>query len=271
MNARPLVAVRPELVAFDTRPYRHRLGLRPTDVWIDRDEARAHDVGVKADRIESEPDRVRLGRDRAVGERVAAALSAPGTPPGDGQDPLLAVCRGLQEDIVVLERIDDTWVFTSGVVCFPTAWEPLDKVGRGILEIHGPVPEYAEQVGEAVDRSLDRLAVGPVQWRRNWSVTTCPDLWLRPDRTERDVADVGGDVWLRIERQTFRKLDTDTIVFGIRIHLWPLAIALGPDDAAGLAVTIRSIPASFAAYKELLSTHSDQLLEWLDARSVGAI
>jgi hypothetical protein len=272
VQARPQVPVRPELVGFSDRPYRHRLGLRTTtpDRWLDVDAARSHDIAAKEDRLSREPERIRVGgssrADRLVGEALADAAGTD----VEGDDLLLAVGRTLQEDVVVLERLADGWHFTSGLVCFPTAWEPAEKLGQAVLAIHRPVPGYAEQIGAAVDRYLERLGVGDVQWRRNWSLVATDALWVPPGGVDVTPADVGTDVFLRIERQTFRKVAPDVIVFGIRIHRWTMDEALAPDAARGLATQIRTMPDGYRAYKELLATHTEPLLDWLDGRAAAA-
>lgn len=261
---RPAVPVRPELVTFDDKPYRHRLGLRsiPTTAWLDRDGAAEFDLAEKHRRLTEDPHRVRLATEAAppAEAATAAALGAPD---------FLTGALAHQEDFVLLGRADDGWRFVSGLVCFPSSWEPLEKVGQPVLAIHDPVPGYAEEVGVAVDRFLDRLGPGDVRWRRNWSLTTSPDLWLPPGRAEGHVEDVGHDVWLRIERQTFRRVADAVIVFGIRIHRWRLVDAVDASSAKGLATRIRTASPAFRAYKEMLATHTDQLLAWLDARAGG--
>jgi hypothetical protein len=258
-----VVPVRPELVGFDAKPYRHRLGLRSVPVveWLDRDEAATFDLAEKQRRLATDPERVLFRGPPDVEGVVAAAF---------GTDDLLDGASSVQEDVVVLHRGPDAWRFVAGLVCFPSSWEPREKVGLPVLSIHDPVPGYADEIGVAVDRFLDRLDVDDVRWRRNWSLTTVPDLWLAPGRPEAPVSDVGRDVWLRIERQTFRRLGPDVIVFGIRIHLWPLGEALDPRSAAGLAHKIRTASPAFRAYKEMLATHTDQLLAWLDDRASDA-
>jgi hypothetical protein len=266
VEARPRLPIRPELVGFDDRPYRHRLGLRtiPADAWLDPDAAAAHDLAMKERRLAAEPDRVRVGGAPDADRMVAEAIV--GSAPDGAVDPLLAAARRVQEDVVVLERRDG-WRFTSGLVCFPTAWEPLEKLGRTVLAIHEPVPGYAEQIGSAVDKYLDRLAPGEVQWRRNWSLVATDALWVEPGRAGGEPIDLGSDVWLRIERQTFRKVGPDVIVFGIRIHRWTLDEAMAPTAARGLATQVRTMPPRYRAYKELLSTHTEPLLAWLDERA----
>lgn len=229
--------------------------------WLDRDEAAAFDLAEKRRRLATEPERVHFRGPDEVEGLVATAL---------GTDDLLAGALSVQEDVVVLHRTRTGWLFVAGLVCFPSSWEPREKVGLPVLAIHDPVPGYAEEIGVAVDRFLDRLDIDDVRWRRNWSLTTSPDLWLEPGRPEAPVSDVGRDVWLRIERQTFRRVAPDVIVFGIRIHLWPLGAALDARSAGGLARKIRTASPAFRAYKEMLATHTDQLLAWLDDRAGDA-
>ena len=109
---------------------------------------------------------------------------------------------------------------------------------------------------------FDKLQVGnPVQ-RFNWSIQAGDDLYHplsdveRIDRaTNRPSkfadADAAAHAFIRVERQTLRKLPVSgDILFTIRIHLDPLSVLARHPDRAALA-------ASFAA--QLLALETDQL------------
>ncbi len=263
VEARPSTPVDPALTAFGDRPFRHRMGLKPAGPaeWFVPDPAFEFDIGEKRRRLTEDPRRVLLSESGADHAARQAAVAVAGT------ESLLEAGLSVQADLVVLGRQRDSWRFMAGMVCFPTAWEPTEKLGLSVMAIHEPVPGYADEIGSAVDRYLDRLGPDRVQWRRNWSLTTSDQLWLRPGRSEAPIGDTGSDVWFRSERQTFRRVGEGIIVFGIHVHLWPLAVAIGPTDAAGLANEIRTMPSAFKQYKELLATQEGAILEWLDERS----
>ena len=241
------------------------MGLKDTgsEGWFVPDPAFGFDVAEKQRRLMEEPDRVLLSDKAGEAGARQVALAVAGT------DSLLDAGLSVQADLVVLERRSDSWRFTAGLVCVPTAWEPTEKLGRSVMAIHDPVPGYAESIGGAVDGYLDRLGPDRTQWRRNWSLTTSDQLWLRPGRPESPVGDPGTDVWFRSERQTFRRVGEDVIVFGIHVHLWPLEEAIGASEAPGLANEIRTMPRDFKEYKQLLVTEEEAILAWLDERAVS--
>lgn len=234
-----------------------------SEEWFVPDPAFEFDIAEKKRRMVAEADRVLLSDPAAGGAARQAALAVAGT------DSLLDAGLSVQADLVVLERQSDSWRFVAGLVCFPTAWEPSEKLGLSVMAIHDPVPGYAESIGGAVDSYLDRLGPDRTQWRRNWSLTTSNQLWLRPGRPESPIGEPGADVWFRSERQTFRRVAEGVIVFGIHVHLWPLDEAIGASDAPGLANEIRTMPASFKSYKQLLATQEEAILDWLDERSLS--
>ena len=232
-----------------------------SEAWFVPDPAFEFDVAEKQRRLLVDPDRVLLSSTTAGASARRAALAVAGT------ESLLDAGLSVQADLVVLERQSDSWRFVAGMVCFPTAWEPSEKLGLSVMAIHDPVPGYAESIGDAVDSYLDRLGPDRTQWRRNWSLTTSNQLWLRPGRPESAIGDPGTDVWFRSERQTFKRVAEDVIVFGIHVHLWPLEEAIGGSGASGLANEIRTMPPEFKRYKQLLATQEGPILEWIDERS----
>jgi hypothetical protein len=78
----------------------------------------------------------------------------------------------------------------------------------------------------------------------------------------------GDRLFLRVERQSLRRLPvSDAVLFGIRVHVYPLAGAVTtPLVAAGLAAAVRALPAETAHYKSLPMFQS-ALLGWLDQRA----
>jgi hypothetical protein len=81
----------------------------------------------------------------------------------------------------------------------------------------------------------------------------------------------GDRLYLRVERQTLRRLPiTGAVLFGIRVHVYPLARAItSPDTAAGLAAAVRALPAEMAHYKSL-PMFQEAMLAWLDRRAGAA-
>ena len=170
--------------------------------------------------------------------------------------PLELASRLVQEDFCVLQADSEgRYRLTAASVCFPTRWILGEKLGRPMLEIHAPVPGYAETLGRPVDRFFSLLKVDKPVWRLNWSLTDSPNLFqpTRPASVKITLENAGQNVYLRVERQTLRRLPVSgAIAFGIRIYQTPLArIAEHPETAARLAAAIRAMPAETLSYKSL--------------------
>lgn len=256
-------------------PFRWRMGLRSlaTGDWLQVDDA------VEAD-LEEKDHILRAHRDDAIAalpdadtacvalaDLVADELRARGrTPSTDGSTALERIARSVQEDFCVLEPRPEGWVVTAGAVCFPTRWSIAEKLGGTLLGIHEPVPGYESTLGPRVERFFDRLQPGGLAWRLNWSIVDRADRRLPVDTAQAPMvlpADPGRDVFLRLERQTLRRLpDVPAVIFGIRIHVWSLEDVLPRISVPELTAALASMPPSIAAYKDLAGVRGP-LIEWL--------
>jgi len=167
--------------------------------------------------------------------------------------------RLVQEDLCLLEHKVGAWRLTAATVCFPTRWKLSEKMNQTIDKIHDPVPGYNEKLASPVSRFLDHLKVERPVWRLNWSLVDDPDLF-QPNghnaiKINRDITNqnAGNKIWLRIERQTLRRLKhTGAIIFTIRIQRWPLRALKGhPDKIEKLRTSIETMPDSMKNYKSL--------------------
>jgi hypothetical protein len=177
--------------------------------------------------------------------------------------PLVAASLLVQEDLILMRRDDSGWRLAAGSLCFPSSWLLVEKFGRPLQEIHAPVPGFGPgtRPAELINRMFDGLQGQAVE-RFNWSIQADDALYHPLSNVERvDRAtnrpsrfpdgDVNAHAFIRVERQTLRKLPVSRdILFTIRIHLDPLAVLARHPDRATLA-------ASFAA--QLLALDEAQL------------
>lgn len=286
-------------IAFKAGPPYLEMGtrvLRP-DAWLVLDELRDEQLALKrrvldehrpfvSARLNGMEDAAREVLDLAeawLAEHappVGAADPAPSVgaaDPADADRPALeqAALR-IQEDLTLLRRADDHWILGDLVVCFPSFWLPCSKLGLPIVEIHDPVPHYAEELAMRVDRFLDRLTPDRPAVRRNWGVSATSDLYAPADPavpgypTYPDEVEVRRDgeapaLWIRSERETLRRLpETGAILFTIRVQLAPVAVlAERPDLAAAMASAVRSWDPASAGYRSTGAV-GEALLAWLD-------
>jgi hypothetical protein len=189
-------------------------------------------------------------------------------------DPLEIAGRLVQDDLCLIQNQDAGPVFTAAILCFPSRWRLLDKLGKPLSAVHGPVPFYADRLAAPVDRFMRHLKPGRIASRLNWSLLDDPALFQpggkwRTDGDSGITAENAGDrVFLRVERQTFRRLPaTGAVLFGIRVHVYPLRRVIDrPDRAATLAAAVRALPSEVQHYKSLLPFRQ-VLLIWLDCQS----
>jgi hypothetical protein len=187
--------------------------------------------------------------------------------------PLDVAGRLVQEDLCLMQQDARTQVYclVGASLCFPTRWRLLEKLGKPLNMIHDPIPGYAEQLASTMDRYFERIKVDKPVWRINWSMIDDPTLFqptghgrkgLNPDITPENA---GEKLWLRMERQTLRRLPrTQDILFTIRVHVRPLwELAARPERAAALAAAMRALPEPMRVYKSL-PPFLDAVLAWLD-------
>ena len=187
--------------------------------------------------------------------------------------PLDLAGRLVQEDLCLMQWRADTRVYhlVGASLCFPTRWRLADKIGQPLNAIHAPIPGYAEQLATSMDKFFDRLKVEKPVWRLNWSLMDDPTLFQPTGHgrtgtnTHITPENAGDALWLRMERQTLRRLPhSHDILFTIRVYIRPLAqLATQPDRAAQLAAALRALPPSLRRYKSL-PPFIEAVLTWLD-------
>lgn len=188
-------------------------------------------------------------------------------------DALELAGRLVQEDLCIVQNDATGPRFTAGILCFPSRWRMHEKIGKPLGMVHGPVPFYAERLANPIDRFMAKVKPGHIASRVNWSVLDDPTLYQPFKRREgfntAITADNAGDMlYLRVERQTLRRLpQSDAVLFGIRVHCYPIGASITTTDAAArLAESVRALPEEALNYKSL-KAYAPALLGWLDARA----
>ncbi|MDA9194024.1 DUF3445 domain-containing protein, partial [Alphaproteobacteria bacterium] len=96
-----------------------------------------------------------------------------------GLHPLDRAARLVPEDLLLLAPFavaatDDTtavkWHLMAASLCFPAHWVLAEKMGKPLAAIHDPVPHYDERLAGPVDRFFDKMTIGPISARMNWSL-----------------------------------------------------------------------------------------------------
>ena len=184
-----------------------------------------------------------------------ARLDDPLTPP------LLLAAGMVQEDLVILQKHDAGWTVTAGALAFPSSWRLADKLGRPMHEVHGPVPDFNAGTRNAmmIERMFDNLRPEMPVMRWNWSLYG-DDVLHHPEAGNGGrrfgSGEVAENVFLRVERQTLRKLpESGAILFTIRIYIDPLEAldshAEGQTIAQALIEQVETLNVDQLEYKGL--------------------
>ena len=187
--------------------------------------------------------------------------------------PLDLAARLVQEDLVIMFPPEEKklgWWLAAGSVAFPSRWSLKEKFGQTMDIIHAPVPFYKEQLQGPTNGFFDQMPVNEIFARRNWSLHDNPSL--RQDGIEKmseghriTSENAGEHLWLRVERQTLRKLEeTGAILFTIRIHLRQLKHVVKFEGIASrIAKALSALPPEMQTYKQT-DTFADSVQDYLN-------
>ena len=223
----------------DGKPDRMHVGARALDLtkWIEINSDYESDLAQKRDLLTKKHDEVFLSLPLGdTGSREVLDLLSEHLPrifperwPNEvsvdpNLHPLEAASLLVQEDLCVMSQVGKDWILSAASLCFPSRWDVREKIGKNLLDIHGPVPHYAETIGAATQNIFDKLTVERPVWRVNWTVMDSGELHQptavrSPDAMEINSSNIEGSLHFRRERQTLRKLPVSgDILFTIRTY-----------------------------------------------------
>ncbi|MEQ9485025.1 MAG: DUF3445 domain-containing protein [Coleofasciculus sp. F4-SAH-05] len=174
--------------------------------------------------------------------------------------PLDLAGRLVQEDLLLMERSRQGYRLVAASLCFPLRWRLREKLGCPLTQIHAPVPGYSEKLAHPVDSVFNRLKSSHPVWRLNWSIVESPELFFPPEKAKLgweatiNCQNAGDKLFLRVERQTLRRLATSgDILFTVRTYVHPLRVLEdNPQMAESLAEMIKQMPVEMLEYKNIL-------------------
>ena len=193
-----------------------------------------------------------------------------------------ALAEGMQEDFVVLhDEPGDGFRARFLSVCFPSNWNPAEKLGLDFMAIHAPVADNALLLAGA--RGIVDMAFRQAPMLRHvWLLTPNGDLAQNPETRHTRwedalaAADAPGasgrlldQVFFRVERQTTLPLPALWRgVFFIRVMVARLVdvLAVAPGRAAELAEALASMSEAVVAYRGMTAVRG-RLFAELEAAS----
>ncbi|KAL2151473.1 hypothetical protein VTH82DRAFT_6571 [Thermothelomyces myriococcoides] len=162
-------------------------------------------------------------------------------PPSEASEMLRALGETVEDDMFLVLRDPDGGEHraVAYVCCHPSGFDPSEKLGKRLAEIHSPVPAYSK-IGASMERYFSRLEVG-----KSWAIQTHPNLYAPSGNhvhPGEDVEDEDVDVRkarFRVELQTLTRLPkTQAILFSFKTYLYTLdeikAEGLGPQLAEAI-------------------------------------
>lgn len=133
-----------------------------------------------------------------------------------------------EEDVFILHaREEGTIALVAGHTCFPSRWNPLERVGESLFALHGPVPEMGK-LPKMIQALFHRMTREDVFYRVNWSLTDDPD-WHQPEtrscikQSLAAGATVLDAVFYRTEKQHIMRIAEDLWVFLVNVRQHPLS------------------------------------------------
>lgn len=273
-------------------PFRMRPNLEKLDVQTPalllRDELADVYRRERAMVLATHPKRAMVGRADVASLRAIECLATPNAFVGaasaaicDGTAAIAAkaaptmplVALELQEDFVILKLEADTLRTEYLSVCFPSRWDPREKLGLDFAAIHAPVAD--NQLLQAAGPNLMTLAfMKQPMLRHVWLISPSASLDQHPDKNEAWWAEALADaspllprVYFRVERQTTWPLPQfQRAVFFIRMMMCQLldVLSVGAGRAVALATTLRSMTPAVVAYRGMTDV-LPRLLAELDA------
>lgn len=272
-NAEPMTALPPLRYAPWHEPRLARKpGTLPLDpaAWIERCPRFEVEMAYRRQLI-AERRAVVFAETPASAPAQAELLTALEAYLGEGAasaDPAPVVRAGLmvQEDLCILEqaKAGAEYLLTAAILCFPSRWSLAEKIGHPLTAIHGPVPDYTDDLAKRVNRLFEAVRPEQPLWRANWTVHSSDELH-QPSGDFRASEDPAAPLYVRVERQTFMRLpQTRAVVFGIRTFLDPLE-ALSPAQARSLHAAISRFGPDEIDYRGGQALH-EAILEGLARR-----
>lgn len=268
---------------FDGREFRLEMGLAPLAIenWIEIDGEAGSQLRQRSELLRTDRDQVLQYLDEAdsaclelnrvlrkhlldflpdhfsgnvddVRVRESGVVLAK---PQSGREALEQLAHLVQEDFCILSS-DGQPRLLAGLVCFPSHWRLPEKTGQTSDEIHSTVPGFGRRLSVPTNAVLEKLVPERAVWRVNWTIHDSDTLHTPGPKSfpvRFDAGSVLESTWLRIERQTLRRLpETGAIVFTIRTYQQCMVdVVRDSSRCEYLATVLKSMPAETAEYKGL--------------------
>lgn len=177
-------------------------------------------------------------------------------------DSLAVLAMQMQEDFIIHALEDGEDWMAYGHVCLPSGWNPAEKVGQSLRQLHAPIPgmklENSRQLVEAMVHS------GPFE-RFIWSVVHEDKLNFHPSLPKQKFDPVHPQLFIKVERQvTVGFPEANGALFLLRESLIPVEEI----NLQALKQAITDMNPAERIYKGLERCEAG-LLPWLEGLIAG--
>lgn len=172
--------------------------------------------------------------------------------PGNPLEFFQALTISIQEDFAVMATdASDHLVAAVLSVCFPSGWDPAQKLGQSLQTIHRPVADNQALQRTTPSMAQAMLAKGPFV-RFVWTLAGDSRLSRGPGEDTLCRADSIDDLWFRCERQVTVPLEAGACLFLIRVFVAPYRQVVNtPERRARMVDALRAMSPDMIRYKNI--------------------
>lgn len=164
---------------------------------------------------------------------------------------IISFGSSIQEDVAIFHQGKLETYF----IAFPSGWDPSDKAGKTLRELHAPVAD-GEELRSMSDKITRILSAKYSYHRYVWNVVPTGMLSMHPlygyyDEEAGVEYETVNDLWFRLEHQTtFPVVKNETFAFFINVDVLPY-VSLHEEDKKLIVESINSMTDAVLDYKHL--------------------
>jgi hypothetical protein len=164
---------------------------------------------------------------------------------------IISFGSSIQEDVAIFHE----GKLEAYFIAFPSGWNPSDKAGKTLKELHEPVAD-GEELRNMSNKIAEILSAKYSYHRYVWNVVPTGMLSMHPDYGFHDEEagveyETVNDLWFRLEHQTtFPVVKNETFAFFINVDVLPY-VSLHEDDKKLIVESINSMTDAVLDYKHL--------------------
>jgi hypothetical protein len=115
-------------------------------------------------------DNGRIFRNLVTGREYPSSMadSSDHTTTAEAAAALRIIGETVEDDMFLLRQTPDGHRTEAFMCCFPAGFDGSEKLGKLLVDVHGPVPSY-DKIGASMERFFSRLEVGKSVKRVNVS------------------------------------------------------------------------------------------------------